>query len=98
MPKSLAVQQHCPACGSNRTALGQLSGGTSAATFTPEGLSIRLISSGRLPLQRVARACTECGLVWTSAEAVDLRERIDKAGTDEARRWLADDEDDRPLG
>lgn len=96
MLKSLAVQRHCPACGTNRTVLGQI-GATSAVSFTPDGLSIRQLNAGKLPLQRAARACSECGLVWTSIDPVDLRDRLDRAGTDETRRWLANETLDRPL-
>ena len=97
MLRPLDVQRHCPACGSDRSVQGHLNGGGVAVAFVPEGLRYAPRGGGRVPMQRVVRTCSECGLVWTMLDAVELRERLDAAGTDDTRRWLASEFDDRPL-
>lgn len=85
----------CPACGASDVVRGRLGDGR-PGTFTPDGLRFWTFTVGMLPLldrsdpgapplSGTARACTECGLVWTHVDPERLRSVLRDAGTEATR-------------
>jgi len=88
--------EKCPACGSERVTRGRILGGISSVYFRPSGLRFWTLSA-RVPLTGAnkttdeffppgARACTECGLLWSRVNPALLAKAIREGGTVETRK------------
>ena len=85
----------CPVCGSSALVEGRLLADGSedghAEKFFPSGIRLLTLQrSVRLVGRQSFRACTQCGHVWNTLDATDLRELIDSKGTDELRKRLSE--------
>ncbi len=70
----------CPKCGSEQTVSGSLGLPSKPAVFRPAGLrsfSVSQDAGARLP-KAEARACLECGLVWTGFAPPKLRDFVQR--------------------
>ena len=94
--------ERCLRCSSDRVVAGHLLGGNIHVGFHFGGLRLTKALSGSLSLGgpdrtaeapvASARACCDCGLVWSDLDATELRFRLREGGTDETRRRLRLDE------
>ncbi|MGH7622974.1 MAG: hypothetical protein ACREMU_11590 [Gemmatimonadaceae bacterium] len=97
--------EKCPACGSTRVTRGRILGGISSVYFRPSGLRFWTLSA-RVPLTGAnkgtdeffppgARACTECGLLWSRVNPALLAKAIRDGGTLETRKKFDDGGEDK---
>jgi Zn-finger nucleic acid-binding protein len=64
-----------------------LADGAEGDRFSPIGLRFfTLRRSVRLIESQAFHACTQCGHVWSTLDATDLRELIDGSGTEELKQ------------
>jgi len=85
----------CPACGSRALVDGRIladgSEDGSAEKFFPSGIKLLTLQrSIRLVGRQNFRACTQCGHLWNTLDATELRALIDTKGSDELRKKLAE--------
>jgi uncharacterized Zn finger protein len=92
MPRP-APSTSCPACGSQRVVTGRVMAfgahTGNAQRFFPDGLKLLTFRRG-LVLERrpVFDACTDCGHVWSSLDAAELRALVESSGGDKLRDTL----------
>jgi len=84
----------CPACGSRALVDGRILGDGSedghSEKFFPSGVKLlSLRRSVRLIGRQVFKACTNCGHVWNTLDATELRDLIETRGTDQLKTKLA---------
>jgi predicted RNA-binding Zn-ribbon protein involved in translation (DUF1610 family) len=85
--RTTGSSKSCPACGSELVVKGKvIEGGSETGwgqKFFPSGLRfLSLKRSVRLLDNQVFQACTQCGHVWSTLDATDLRELIESKGTE----------------
>jgi len=69
----------CLSCHSVRVVSGKIAAGRDPAVFQPDGLhSFAFTLSGGTRFTEQAFACLDCGLVWSSTSARELRVFIEK--------------------
>jgi hypothetical protein len=92
--------EKCPACGSERVARGRILGGIASVYFRPSGLRFWTLSA-RVPLTGAnkttdeffppgARACTECGLLWSRVNPALLAKAIREGSKVETRKKVGE--------
>jgi len=71
--------KQCLSCRSDRVVSGKIAAGRDPAVFQPDGLrSFTFTLLGGTKFTEQAFACLDCGLVWSSTSAGELRMFIEK--------------------
>ena len=71
--------KQCLSCRSDRVVSGKISAGRDPAVFQPDGLrSFTFTLLGGTKFTEQAFACLDCGLVWSSISAGELRMFVEK--------------------
>lgn len=86
----------CPRCNSRRLVRGTLTGGDNGPRFTADHARLAALRLG-VEVEAPARACAECGLLWTDLDARDLHAQLERLSTPAVAAWLTE-KPDRPLG
>jgi hypothetical protein len=88
------MADRCPRCGAQEVALGKCMDWLhlgSATRFEPDGLRwlqpFRIRQSG-VPLTGRFTVCLACGLVWAAVVPTELRDLIERYGSEEAKSLL----------
>lgn len=85
----------CPRCSSRRLVRGELFG-DGGTRFKADHVTLSALRLG-VTVAPSARACAECGFLWSEVGAHELRTHLGRLATPEVKAWL-DEKPDRPLG
>ena len=91
------MNQNCPSCGHDKPVPGcfiaQVGEGGICHVFRPDGLKfLRLSGDIRVPDGERFTACPQCGLLWSSLDAAELRGVMKKHGKPESKNQSEDEE------
>jgi DNA-directed RNA polymerase subunit RPC12/RpoP len=88
--------EKCPQCGSDRVTKGRILGGISSIYFRPSGLrfwtmkaAVPMIGANKTEDEFFppgARACVNCGLLWSRVNHALLEQVLREGGTEETRK------------
>ena len=87
--------QTCPRCSSRRLVRGTVTGSEAGIRFTADQARLPALRLG-VPVQSNARACAECGLLWTELYARELAAHLGRLASADVKAWL-EEKPDRPL-
>ena len=84
------VYTNCPQCGSSKLVSGTLVAHQGGVFFKYEMSWARYFKLGMpyLDVGGPANVCLDCGLLWTSVNGEELRRKIEKWGSAEAKARL----------
>src|SRR5262245_33232300 len=84
---TVMLSEPCPRCGKIATVTGHIATSGYSVDFQPDGIRLlehfrrRLFQTTYVKLDGLARACLECGLVWTTALSLgNLRSVVEREG------------------
>lgn len=95
--------EKCPQCGSDKVTKGRILGGISSIYFRPSGLRFWTIKAA-VPMIGAnkssdeffppgARACVNCGLLWSRVNPALLGRVLREGGTEETRKRFGETEE-----
>jgi len=78
----------CPSCKCENTVEGDCTFRGPASAFTPDGLKFLTLNT-MVALSEKFHACLECGHVWSSVNADELRKLLNKSAKPKTKEGLS---------